>query len=451
MLAFDLGTTYFKAAVFGEKGALLALARRPTPIQPHTRFRQITPQAFEQCLVALATELAATDASLPTSIDAVCFATQTNSFLLLDEQDAPLTPIILWSDRRAAEDPQWLKDALPADDELRDRTGIPALGPAFMVAKLAWLRRHDPGLWPKVRHLRLIGDQLAWWLTGRHVTEGGAAGLSALLDIHTLKWRSGVLDQFGLPVEAMPLPMHAGQEIGPIRKAAAARLGLRSSCRVFMGCLDQYAGAIGAGNTQVGGVSETTGTVLATVTLADHFDAGLPAAVFQGPAWRRPLYWRMCFGNVSANLVEALRNTEHPTPDYDTLNCEAAAAPRDCGGLRLDSAASAVSGQPVFIGHRQGQTRGHQVRAVFQGVADALKEQVDTLVTGRRPAEVISVGGAAQSDLWLQIKADTLGMPVVAIDAKEPTCLGAAALALAGLTGQPLEQTVAQVVHCRGG
>ena len=36
-------------------------------------------------------------------VEAVTFATQTNSFVLLDADDRPLTPFILWPDRRAAE------------------------------------------------------------------------------------------------------------------------------------------------------------------------------------------------------------------------------------------------------------------------------------------------------------------------------------------------------------
>ena len=42
--------------------------------------------------------------------------------------------------------------------------------------------------------------------------------------------------------------------------------------------------------------------------------------------------------------------------------------------------------------------------------------------------EVRSLGGGAASPLWLQIKADVLGKPILTIAAEEPGCLGAAML-----------------------
>ena len=50
-------------------------------------------------------------------VEAVTFATQTNSFVLLDAGNQPLTPIILWPDRRAAE----------LEAEVRKRFAMPGI------------------------------------------------------------------------------------------------------------------------------------------------------------------------------------------------------------------------------------------------------------------------------------------------------------------------------------
>ena len=79
-------------------------------------------------------------------IEAVAYSSQANSFLLLDERDRPLTPLILWPDRRAAQagtdaDTLW---SLP---DLLARTGLGLSGPEFAVAKLRWFQENEPQIW----------------------------------------------------------------------------------------------------------------------------------------------------------------------------------------------------------------------------------------------------------------------------------------------------------------
>lgn len=450
VLAFDLGTTFFKACLFDGDGKLLALGRLPTPIdEPHAGWRQIEPACFYEALRQLVRQLREQDGTAFARVEAISFATQTNSALLLDEHDEPVSPIVLWNDRRAEELAADV-GALGREPGFRQETGVPAMGPGFAVAKLMWRQRHDAAAWGRARRWRLIGDQLVWWLTGRHVTEAGAAGLTSLLDVHRLQWRDAAVSAAGLASLTFPEPMRAGADLGAVSRKTAEALQLPQGCRVVLGCLDQYAGALGAGNVTPGGVSETTGTVLATVSLAETFDATLGPTVFQGPAWQEGLWWRMCFGSVSAPLFDALRRDEPDEPTFDTLEAEAATVPAGAAGLRLDLARSEQAGTPVFEGYDESRhTRGHRVRAVFEGVARALKAQLDSLDMPQRPEAIYAVGGAAGNALWLQIKANTLGLPIIAMDTPEPTSLGAAILALARLSSQSPAAVAGQVTHVR--
>lgn len=445
VLTFDLGTTYFKACVFDAGGRLLALARRNTPVTDSSgERREIEPGRFLDTIVHLAAEVHARAPDQYREIEAISVATQTNSFLLLDSMNRPLTPLILWNDRRAASLESRFAELL-ADPSLRAESGVPSLSGGFALLKLLWLREHQPSVWREARRFCLIGDWLTWWLTGRHITEGGAAGLTGLLDVHTMGWRRAFIDRCGLADLTLPEPGYAGGDIGRLQQALADQLGLRRHTRCTLGCLDQYAGAIGAGNVERGGISETTGTVLATVALSDRFDAALPPSVFQGPAWRAGLWWRMSFGSLSANLLEALRESEPDEPSYERLDAEAASVRTDGDGLRLDAVASLARSHPVFENAGPHHSRGHRVLAIFEAVAGALRRQTNDLGSDVR-APILAAGGAARSRLWLQIKADTLGIPFAATACPEPTSLGAAAFAIASLTGESLEATVRRVV-----
>jgi xylulokinase len=431
ILTFDLGTTYLKAALFDQEGQLCGLCRLPAPVDhPREGWSQIDPERFRETIRGAIKRLRADSGSL-SDVAALSFATQTNSFVLLGADDTPLTPIILWSDERAAGLGEKIK-ALGAAEGFYATTGVPVFNHLFMAAKLMYLRQFEPGLWLSARRLCLISDYLTLWLTGEHMTEAGTMGLTGLVDVRRLSWWRPVCEKLELPDHWLPHVVRAGTDLGRLRTRAATELGLPEDCRFVVGCLDQYAGALGAGNVAPGSVSETTGTVLSTVRCAEGFVEGAANDVFQGPAFRQNLFWQMIFGNRSANLLEAYRNSLLDRPPFDSLSEVAAKAPIGAGGLRLKPDASPDDVVGMFVGAGYDQ-RGRAVRAILEAVALTLAEQVGQLCGDARPREIRSVGGAARSKLWLQIKADVLNIPVAATLCPEGTSLGAALLAAQGL------------------
>lgn len=436
ILTIDLGTTYFKLCLFDDSGRLLVVRRASPPIRCIDGVRyELDADGFYQTLVRAIGELGGGLPNGLSGVEAVCFATQANSFLLLDKRDEPLTPIILWPDDRACPaDPVILQ--LARGPDFYRETGIAELSGQFLVAKLHWLKLHEPAAFSGARRVCLISDYLTLWMTGRHVTEAGMAGLSGMVDIHALRWRSEPCGVLGIPMDRLPRVVRAGTDLGVIKPEIATLLGLPEGCRYIVGCLDQYAGAIGAGNVHPGGVSETTGTVLASVRCSDRFSPDMPAGVFQGPGHDAGTWYQMVFGNTSANLLEAYRNNLPDRPDYDVLSAPAADAPPGADGIRLNPGDRSGTDR-MFLNLTQQHTAGLKVRAILEGVARALDEQLNTLTGDVRPAYIRSAGGAARSPLWLQIKSDVIGLPVQATECTEPTSLGAAILAASSLGGVP--------------
>ncbi len=445
LLVFDLGTSYFKGTLFDTDGQLLALDRIPTPFTRSSGdYSEVSVSAFDDGLLALAQKLRQQAPEAYGTIAAVTFSTQTNSFVLLDADNEALTPFVIWNDRRAKTYTAAL-DRLMALPDFYETTGVPGLSPEFMVAKLQWYQTETPELWERVARIALISDYLTERFTGQFVTEAGAAGLTGLVNIHTLAWWPEALDIAGIEEDSLPDIVRAGSNLGPISADAAERFGLAPTCIFVVGCLDQYAGAIGAGNIAPGIVSETTGTVLATVRCADSFSVTPDSPVFWGPSAEAGRYYQMVFGDVSANLLEAFRNALPEPVDFDTLGALAVAAtgtkltlPRD-----LDT--------PELLDHVRiwatSESTGDAVRAIFLGVAETLRDQVTELCGADRPPAIHSVGGAAKSGVWMKIKADTLDVPFRAVACDEPTSLGAALLALHGIAGTSLIDLVARCVH----
>lgn len=446
ILVIDLGTSFFKFALFDRAGHLCGLERQEPPLQrPAPGRLELAADDFARTIADGIAEVGRHAGGL-SDIEAVSFATQTNSFLLLDQHHGPLTPIILWPDRRA----EALGPAIQACARLPALTaitGIPVPTFQFMLAKLLWLRRHEPTIWRRVRRLCLISDYLTLLFTGRHVTEAGAAGLTAMVDIHRRDWWVETLAQLELDRDRLPEIVLAGTDLGRITGAAASRFGLPSTCRFIVGCLDQYAGAIGAGNVGPRLISETTGTVLATVRLAEEFATDPPATVFQGPAFAGGLFWRMAFGEVSASYLQWYRDGLPDRPDFEILTGLAASIAPGADGLTLATDSPPSTPEAVFRGWTVSHTRGHAVRAILEAVAHALREQVASVAGGMVPEEIRSAGGAARNALWLQIKADVLGVPFRTTQCPEPTSLGGAVLAGSALDGATVPAVAEQWVR----
>lgn len=89
----------------------------------------------------------------------------------------------------------------------------------------------------------------------------------------------------------------------------------------------------------------------------------------------------------------------------------------------------------AFIGLSLIHTRAHLYRAVLEGVSFALRHNMEAGAKGAQSldAKLIVVGGAAHSDLWMQIIADVTGYPVYTIEENVEAALGAALLAAVGI------------------
>jgi xylulokinase len=448
ILIVDLGTTYFKFTLFDRGGRLCQSCRIGLPLCRQQPSRLELPVDAFCDVVAKGIGTIRESAGGLSDVAAVSFATQTNSFLLLDADERSLTPLILWPDERAAEFEAEVHSRCDLP-EFRAVTGVPQLGSQFMAAKLLWLQRRCPEVWDQTKRVCLISDYFTFLLTGKWVTEAGAAGLTGLIDIHRCRWWPEMLTRFGLDGRSLSAVVRAGTDLGPITAQAAERFGLPADCRFVVGCLDQYAGAIGVGNVAPGMISETTGTALAAVYCDDRFDAQLDPAVFQGPAFREGTYWRMAFSGISASYLHWYRDQLPDRPDFAQLTALAEPIEPGAAGLKLRTNVAMTSAADVFEGMSAAHTRGHAVRCILETVAFALCDQVAALSGSSRPQEIRCAGAAAGNDLWLQIKADVLGVATTATQCAEPTSLGAAVLAEASLSAGDVGQIAQQWVRLK--
>src|SRR3954452_25536588 len=138
ILGIDEGTTGVKAVLFDERLRPVREARRDK-VNRHPRPGWVE-QDGEEVLAAVVEAIAELLADPPGEVVSCGLDHQGESVLAWDaESGAPLSPIVVWQDKRSQE---VLNRLAPDEHEIRARSGLP-LDPYFSAGKLAWLLEHD--------------------------------------------------------------------------------------------------------------------------------------------------------------------------------------------------------------------------------------------------------------------------------------------------------------------
>ena len=446
VIGVDGGTESLRAGVYDANGLSLGAASHPydTHFSPGARAEQ-DPEDWWRALGLAVREAVSRSGVAAKSISAIALDTTCCSVVALDGQARAVRPAIIWMDVRAGDEAAAV--LATGDEALRvNGAGQGPVSAEWMIPKALWLSRHEPEAFARAATVCEYQDFMNLRLTGRRV-----ASLSNV----SLRWhystkRSGgwpltLLDRLGLSALAAKWPdevLAPGAVIGPLTAEAAAHLGLPRSTRVVQGGVDALIGMVGLGVAQPGQLALITGSShLQFGVLADH---GLAVPGLWG-AYPDLLYPGRALiegGQTSTgSVVNWLRRLGGGALDFDALNREAAALPPGSDGLLvLDhfQGNRTPHTDPLSRGAIVGLTLAHGMphlfRAAVEGICFGTRAILDRMAeAGFAGREIVIGGGAARSELWTQIHADTAGLPVRVPDTAEPALLGAAVLAEVGL------------------
>ena len=322
--------------------------------------------------------------------------------------------------------------------------------------RLAWVRRHEPGVWGAATRLSMIADWMVLRLTGALATETSIGSTSGLFDLGRRVWSPELLSRCGLESGLFPEVVEAGTVAGQVSAAASSQTGLAPGTPVVAGGLDTALGLTGPRPAAPGRLTVTGGSFWKQTVVAPA-PAVEPAGRLRTICHVWPGQWLVegisFYAGFALRWLRDRAAAGRPaggpagrTLGYAELEELAAAVPPGAGGLtaRLVPAdAWAWAGwQPPFpprpgglgeqagLGGRAGL--GEQVRAIQEAAAYSTRRAaglVSELLGPGAWQEVILTGGAARSRLWPQILADVLGHRVGVPEHTESTARGAAILA----------------------
>jgi xylulokinase len=426
LIAVDVGTSGARAAAFDLDGRRLLEARRGYPThQPREGWAEQDGRAWRSAALGalrdLVRRLAADGVGRPTEVRAIGLTGQCPSVVLVDRAGQPVSPGLIYRDNRATAEAESLRLRF-GDEAIHRRTGH--LPSGFHVApKLLWLRDHEPALFARAALALQPRDLVALALTGEAATDGTHAAATLVYDLRAGIWDRRLLDAFGLDPSLFPPIRPSSAVIGGLRPAIAVRVGLAAGLPVVLGGADSQACALGAGVVAPGPVSEMAGSSTCLnaavpepldVLAVTHYPHVVPGPFTTETGINTTgaaVAWL-------AGLAYGGRSGRPTATDYVRLDAEAAAVPPGADGVVAlpvlgDGERTDPDLRGAFAGLSLRHGRGALARAVLEGVAFAIADQIELLRVGGAPVTELRVsGGDTRLRSWTRIKADVLGIPV---------------------------------------
>ena len=444
----DLGSTNIKAAIYDENFQLLDRRSRPVQYIRENGFVEFDAEAYCQDLVALLAEMVRENKAQ--GILQMAFTGQAESLVVVGKEGKPLMNAISWMDERSASQCQVLSKQFD-HATCEAVTGQMAVLPTWPATKIAWLRENRREIYDNADCYMLLKDYVVFYLTGKKLADMSIATFSFYFDIYKKTYWQEMLSAIGISESQLPPLAEPCTVAGSLLPEIAKAMDLTENTLVNIGTLDHFAGMIGTGNIHDGGITLSTGTVMALAAMTSKElpkDSGI--AMHYG--FLPDTHVMLPVAESGGVSLEWFRRSCMGTTDYDTMN--AALATRQPNELLflpylVGTNAPEFDGEAngVFWGLRQEHDAIDMAGAVMEGVSFVLKKNCEHIAkNGVELTGIIATGGGAKSPIWCQMQADITGLPVYIPKEKEAACLGAAMIA--GVAGGRFADYAAAADYC---
>ena len=429
-VGIDLGSTNIKAAIYDENMNLVDRQSRPVVYIRDNGFVEFDAYTYCRELVGLLAEMVQKNGVK--SWKQIAFTGQAESLVVVGAEGKPLMNAISWMDERSTEECEALAQVFDAAT-CEAITGQMAVLPTWPATKIAWLRKNRPEIYENAATYMLLKDYVVYYLTGKKLSDMSIATFSFYFDIYNKCYWKEMLEAIGVSESQLPPLCEPCTVAGSLLEELAAEIGVNADTLVNGGTLDHFAGMVGTGNIHPGGITLSTGTVMAMATMC-----GEPTPKSCGNAMHYGFlpntYVMLPVAESGGVSLEWFRRNCMQA-DYDVMNAELAKRERNellflpyLVGTNAPEFDAEANG--VFWGLRQEHDAIDMAGAVMEGVSYVLRKNCEYIAkNGMQPTGIIATGGGAKSPIWCQLQADITGLPVSIPKEKEAACLGIALVA----------------------
>ena len=474
VLSIDLGSGGHKVAVVAESGEVIASADGTvtTYLLPNGGAEQ-DPEEWWSGTKATAREVIKKSGVSPEDIIAVSCDSQWSVVVPVDEHGDPLMRAVHWLDQRGGRYNRKITNGFPGIQgyglfkllKWIKLTGmVPTLSGVDSLGHVLFIKNEKPDIYAKTYKFLEPMDFLTARLTGKITATQKTMAPFAIVDNRnwgSREYSGDLLNLAGLEKEKFPQLIPNDGMVGTLQPPVAEAFGLRPSTRVIAGISDSNASAIGSGAVRDFDTIIYIGTSLYMTCHVPFKKTSLKYFMTSLPSPFDSRYYVLGEQGTGGKCVEFyLKNIVYPDDrfntgpvpgdSYERFNAMAAGAPPGSGGVIflpwLNGSIVPSENPDVrggFMNLSLNTTRSHLTRAIMEGLAYNnrwTRRPAEKFI--RRPIESFRFsGGGALSDLWSQIHADVLGVPILQVDDPiNATVRGSAFLAFISLGYRQLEE-----------
>ncbi|MFQ5796643.1 MAG: FGGY-family carbohydrate kinase [Candidatus Bipolaricaulia bacterium] len=370
----------------------------------------------------------------------------------VDKKMNPVRPCLIWMDRRAVDEVEWIMNDANLD-RLFEITGN-YVDTYYGFPKILWIKNKEPGNWKKIDKFVPPSCYVAYRLTGELTVDYSSAGnLAGVFDLHRRAWSEEMANLLGIPIEMMPERIVDSNEvIGELTQQAADRIGLKAGTPVVGGGIDAPMATLGVGAFEAGDHVAMMGTSTCWGTIHDGQNLDQSLVSMPHVASPEEIIYSWAGSATSGAVVRWFRD------EFGAVEVESGQrldldpfTLMDLKASKIGPGSDGLLVLPYFMGERAPvwdararglligltlyHTKEHVFKAFMEGVGYALRHSIEA---GEGAGillkdECIVTGGVAKSPLWMQILADVTHRPIVTISATEGAPLADALLAGMGV------------------
>ncbi len=448
LLGIDIGTSACKVAVFNKEGDVIGSASGDYQVYyPKPGWVEQDPDEWWEAVCKAIKQMLTEYKINPEEIKGVGIDGQSWSAIPIDKDGKVLANTPIWMDTRASDICKRLNEAI-GEDEIFGLAGN-SMQPSYTTPKILWYKENMPDVYTKIYKILQSNSFIAYRLTGVCSQEMSQGYGLHCFDMRTGTWDKEMCDKLGIPFSFLSEIYQCHDVVGTVTKTAADQSGLLEGTKVVAGGLDAACGTLGAGVLHAGETQEQGGQAGGMSICIDQYAAD-PRLILSYHVV--PDKWLLQGGTVGGGGV--MRWMEKEFGQYERevakeggpssfiqFNEIAEKIEPGCDGLvflpYMSGERSPIwdpDAKGVFYGLDFSKTKAHMIRAGMEGVAFALKHNLDIgEQTGAYVEELLAMGGSANSLLWTQIKSDITGKPITVPSSDTATTLGAVILAGVGI------------------
>ncbi len=441
LIGIDAGGTMTKVVLFDLNGNEVGSERRTNVmLLPHEGWTERDADSMWRAAcecIGILLEKTATD---PADIIAVTPSGYGGGVYLIDKDGVPVRNALVSTDTRTI--PLIARWTASGRAAAVSRHIEQQIWPGQTLPILAWMQENEPDTLRRTAHVMACKDFLRMRLCGDISTDPTDAGCSGIINVTRSEISREAFQEAGLTAWLDKLPPIGPSVaiVGGVSEIAASQTGLRAGTPVVRGVYDVIGCSMASGVERPDQLAAVAGTfsIHSTVhstpshnplpTIQTPYPvAGQFLATTATPTSASNLEW-LCKTMLSAEAHQALLEGRSV---YDICNdLVAGALTRSNNILFFPFLYDGPQGAPAgFLGLKAGVSLADIIRAVYEGVVFAHRQDMSFLLDGpdaAHPTVIRLAGGPSKSAVWAQMFADGLGLPIEIANGTEFGAKGAA-------------------------